>query len=132
MLYVIQHGFNGVKKILAEDIVYVVVKIADVVERNLECVFTDGHANNKLSKLYEKECLRNVDKYISEEDIHAQQWGTPDTDLKRRKEAELLFAEDLPPELICGYVVYNENAQRRMIELDINPNRIVIRSDFYY
>jgi len=133
MLYVIQNGFNGVKKVSPEDIVYIVVKIQDLIDNKVKCVFTDGHAIEKSSNLYNAEYLSEIDNIISEADVKAQYWsGVEDTDLKRRKEAELLVEEDLEPSLICGYVVYNDDAKNILIGQGIAANKIEVRSNYYF
>jgi len=133
MLYVIQNGFNGVAKVSPQNIVYVVVKIQDIINKNVKCVFTDGHAIEKASTLYDANDLSNIDTYISEVDVYAKYWNkTDDTDLKRRKEAELLVDGDLDSSLICGYVVYNDVAKNILISQGIDANKIAVRSDYYF
>lgn len=53
-------------------------------------------------------------------------------DKKRRKEAEFLVLGDIAIDAILGYIVYNENAQNRMIELGVETLNIDIRPDFYF
>ena len=55
-----------------------------------------------------------------------------DLDLKRRKEAEFLVEGDIPLEVISGWVVYNEVAQKRLLELGIPNDKIVTRENFYF
>ena len=58
MLYVIQHGYNGVQRIEPEKIVYCVVKIDELVKNDIDCIFTDGHALSMLTSFYEKDQLQ--------------------------------------------------------------------------
>ena len=44
MLYVIQHGYNGVKQVEPENIVYCVIKLDDLINNDIDCIFTDGRA----------------------------------------------------------------------------------------
>lgn len=67
MLYVIQHGYNGVEKVEAEDIVYCVIRLDDLVRDNIDCIFTDGHALSNLTNFYGKERLAEIDKIVSYE-----------------------------------------------------------------
>jgi nicotinamide mononucleotide (NMN) deamidase PncC len=52
--------------------------------------------------------------------------------LKRRKEAELLVRQDLPAQYVRGYVVYNERAKQRLIELGVAPEKIVAVPGYFF
>lgn len=133
MLYVIQHGYNGVKKHEPENIVYCVIRLTDLIESEINCVFTDGHALNALTEFYAKEELPRIDEIIKYDDVYSSRWDSnADIDLKRRKEAELLVRDDLPAQYIKGYVVYNETARSRLIEMGISANLIVIAPQYYF
>jgi hypothetical protein len=133
MLYVIQHGYNGVKKQNPEDIVYCVIKIEELIANNVECLFTDGHALSVLTDFYTHDKLPEINGIISYDDVYAKYWvSEADTDLKRRKEAELLIKNALPANYICGYVVYNEQAKQRLIHYGVEVNRIVVNSEYYF
>lgn len=98
MLYVIQHGGNCVPQATkAEEIVYVVVSLAQIIED---------------------------EKIWSGENI--------DRDLKRRKQAEFLVKNDIPPEYIIGYVCYNQSSKERMINWKIPENIIKVFPQAYY
>lgn len=133
MLYVIQHGYNGVQRVEPEEIVYCVIKLDDLITDGIECIFTDGHALNILTSFYTKDKLVNIDSIVNYDDVYSSQWNLEkDRDLKRRKEAELLIKDDLPAKYIKGYVVYNENARQSLIGKGINENMIVVKSNYYF
>ena len=133
MLYVIQHGYNGVKRVDAEQIVYCVIRLDDINNYNIDCVFTDGHALSALTTYYEKKDLGRIDKIVNYDDVYSSQWNLEeDLDLKRRKEAELLVRVDLPPRFTRGYVVYNDNAKQRLINSNIDAAKIVIAPGYYF
>lgn len=134
MLYVIQHGYNGVRRQEPQDIVYCVLRLDDVIKGNLECVFTDGHALSALTNYYGKEQLGNIDKIVNYDDVYASQWNNNDSDidLKRRKEAELLIKEDISPEYIRGYIVYNDKAKEMLKSFGIAENMIVVAPNYYF
>lgn len=133
MLYVIQHGYNGVQRKEPEQIVYCVVRIDDLVRDNIDCVFTDGHAMSNLSCFYEKQKLSQVDEYVRLEDVYSRHWNEEsDIDLKRRKEAELLIHGDLPAQYIRGFVVYNEKARTRLEEMGVKATMIAVRPGYYF
>lgn len=133
MLYVIQHGYNGVRRLSPEDIVYCVVRLDNLLTSDISCVFTDGHALNILSEFYQKEDLVRIDEIVKYPDVYSSRWDSSiDIDLKRRKEAELLVKDDLPEEYIKGFVVYNENARNRLIDVGVSPERVVIAPQYYF
>lgn len=133
MLYVIQHGYNGVTRIEPEDIVYCIVKLNDLISSDVDCIFTDGHALSELTSFYTKKDLARINEIVSFEDVYSVRWDSEfDIDLKRRKEAELLVGDDLSPQFICGYVVYNEKAKNTLLELGIKESKIVIVPNYYF
>lgn len=133
MLYVIQHGYNGVKLVKAEDIVYCVIRLDELVKNRVDCVFTDGHALSVLTSFYEKNMLSRIDEIVKYEDVYSSQWNLEsDLDLKRRKEAELLIKNDLAPQYVKGYVVYNDAAKQRLLNIGIALERIAVVPGYYF
>lgn len=132
MLFVIQNGYR-VEKQLAEDIVYCVIKIEDIIKDKIECIFSDGHALANLTEFYTQEKLCDINKLINYNDVYTHYWNSEsDIDLKRRKEAELLIKDKLDSKYICGYVVYNENAKLKLVKFGINENMIIIKPNYYF
>ncbi len=133
MLYVIQHGYNGVKRVDPEKIVYCVVRLDDLIKADINCIFTDGHALSALTSYYTKDKLPQIDQIIKFEDVYSSQWNIEeDIDLKRRKEAELLVNCDLPAQYVRGYVVYNEEAKNQLISFGIAADMIVMARNYYF
>lgn len=133
MLYVIQHGYNGVQRVEPEKIVYCVIKLDDLIADGIECLFTDGHALSFLTSFYTKDYLVNINSIVNYKDVYSSQWNLEgDRDLKRRKEAELLIKDDLPAKYIKGYVVYNEKAKQSLIEKGIIGNLIAVMPNYYF
>lgn len=132
MLYEIQHGFNNVKKRGADEIVYCVVRLDTIREAKQRFYFTDGHAMNAITSFYGMNRIGEIDSIISCDDVFAQYWKNDDPDLKRRKEAELLLLDELPPEMIAGYVVYDEGAKNKLLQAGIAENRICINKNYYF
>lgn len=133
MLYVLQCGGNGVKIQSPENIVYCVVKISDLINQNVDCMFTDGHALDVLSTYFPAIELPNINKYISIDDVYEKFWRDEesDIDLKRRKEAELLVRGSLPPTLIAGLIVFNEETKRRLLGQGVTK-KIMVYPTFYF
>ena len=133
MLYVIQKGFNGVTCYHPSVLVYCIVKLSELQEQNIDCVFTDGHAFSAITKFYSKADLRKIDEIINKEDVYAKFWNVDDDiDLKRRKEAELLVKTELPAKYIKGFVVYNMEARNQLLDFGIAESKIAIRESFYF
>ena len=65
--------------------------------------------------------------------MRAKYWlDENDLDLKRRKEAEFLVLGDIATEAILGFVVYNQNAQNRMIGFGADVSKVLIKPDYYF
>lgn len=133
MLYVIQHGYNGVNRVEPENIVYCVVRLDELIINNIECIFTDGHALSFLTSYYSQDKLSLIDTIINFDDVFSSHWNSDvDLDLKRRKEAELLVKNDLPMQFIKGFVVYNNKAKDKLIKMGVAENMIVLMPDYYF
>lgn len=133
MLYVIQKGFNGVSTINPQKIIYLVTSVEQILNQNLEFVFTDGHAVNSFSSFYEVKYIDKVDDIIDKDAIDSQYWiDDDDLDLKRRKEAEFLVANDIPKEAILGFIVYDKLSQNEIISLGVDEKVVVVRPNYYF
>ena len=133
MLYVIQHGYNGVRRIEAENIVYCVIRLEDIIRDGIECYFTDGHVLNDLSQVFHGSLLGRVDEFVQYDEVFAYRWDDDEKlDLKRRKEAELLLQNDLPIQYIRGFVVYNLEAKQLMLSMGVDEKMVVVRPNYYF
>ena len=133
MLYVLQNGFNMVSPVLAENIVYCVCSVQNIIDLNLDFIFTDGHAVDRFSNQYSINDIGNIDQLIDRSAIKAKYWKEErDLDLKRRKEAEFLVLGDIPPEFILGYITYNENAKQKILTVGGKDSIIHIKQEYYF
>lgn len=133
MLYVIQHGYTGVLQIDACDIIYCVTSVQKVLDSGQAFLFTNGQANSALTTVFEKEQLSDIYNLIDFEAVQSKYWSDEeDVDKKRRKEAELLLDGDLSNKFILGYICYNEDAKRVLMDIGIEENKIAIRADYYF
>lgn len=130
MLYVIQKGNNVVPKVDAEDIVYCVIRLQDIIQDGIKCQFTDGHAVDSLSNSYPGSLLASIDNYVRYADVYAQIWT--DDEIKRRKQAELLLEDDLPARYIEEFIVCNSGALAKLKLMGIPEDKISIKPDYYY
>ena len=135
MLYVIQHGGNYVEKARkAEEIVYVVVPLKEIVESGSLYYFSDGHATDSLTTFYDANDIKELPSIIDWDAVKSRFWSGDgiETDIKRRKQAEFLVKEDLPANSIVGFVCYNDNAKSKLVSYGIVENIIKVFSNAYY
>ena len=131
MLFMIQRGFNAVKRTEAENIVYCVCNVQKIVAADLEFIFSDGHATDSLTTMYPQDAAPQIPDIVDFEAVQNRYWkDDKDLDLKRRKEAEFLIKPDIPPELITGFAVYNQAA--KLIKLNIPEKMIGVRPQFFF
>ena len=133
MLYVIQNGFNVVKVTPAEEIVYCITSVQQIINHQLDFLFTDGHAVDSFSTFYSFADINNIEQLIDLNAIKSTYWKDEnDLDLKRRKEAEFLVGNNIPSSAILGLAVYNERSKNRLIGFRISEKQIIIRTGFYF
>lgn len=134
MLYVIQHGFNGVNVTTAEDIVYCVTTILHILRTQVKFVFTDGHAVDGLSSFYYPDDIEKIESIIDKKAVKSRDWkDETDLDLKRRKQAEFLLHGDLPANALIGFVVAtNETAEIIKQMPGFGNKKISVKPEFYF
>lgn len=134
MLYVIQNGYNGVKQYPPDEIVYLVINLSDIIDNDIQCVFTDGHAVDALTHFYSGDQLSRINELVEYDDVFAKFWFNTeaDPDSKRRKEAELLVMKDLDPIFVRSFVVYNRKAKSILVSYGVSESKIFIMPSFYY
>lgn len=133
MLYVIQNGFNGVQAVPAQEIVYCVTSVQKVIESKSKFVYTDGHATDRFTEFYSLSEVGKIQSQIDFNAIKARFWKEEaDLDLKRRKEAEFLILDDLPPNMILGFVVYNKSSKFKLQEMGVEDELVHIDSNYYF
>jgi len=141
MLYVIKNGYQGVTKRDQREIVYLCCRFRTIAESEVRFAFTDGHAKNEFTAFYSK--TENLDK-LHWETIYSRFWNNREEELdrERRKQAEMLVNNHVPPDWIEAIVVYdaemcsfaetlikqtNHNAKVR-----VNPTEAYNNCGFYY
>lgn len=133
MLYVVQHGFNGLPSTPAQEIVYCVSSVQKILDINLDFIFTNGHAIDALTSQYTKDEIANLYELLDWEAIHSKFWKSDvDLDLKRRKQAELLVLGDIPPTSVLGFIVYNQQAKNQLLAKGIESSKIHINANYYF
>lgn len=131
MLYVIQKGHNEVQTVEAENIVYCISFIQNIIDIPLEYLFTDGHATSYLTSFYDANDVQNIENIIDFNAIKSRYWNEY-PDQKRKKSAEFLVKGDIPIDKIIAFAVYNQTAKDKLIKMGINSNIIHIRKNEYY
>jgi hypothetical protein len=134
MLYVIQNGGNFVKEATTpENIIYMACSVQQIDKSGFVFYFSDGHATDVFSIFYNKEKVSKISSLIDWNAITSKYWGgSENLDTKRKKQAEFLFAQDLPTEFIKGYVCYNQNAKDLLISYGVHEKHIKIVPKAYY
>jgi hypothetical protein len=134
MLYVAQHGGNFVEHSThPSDIVYLVCSVINIVSSKTDFIFTDGHATDMLTSFYNATKVNDLTDIIDWKAIKAPFWGgNENLDIKRKKQAEFLVSDDLPPNQIVGIGCYNENAHNKLISLGIKEEKIKVSPNAYY
>ncbi|WP_236636887.1 type II toxin-antitoxin system toxin DNA ADP-ribosyl transferase DarT [Sinomicrobium soli] len=134
MLYVMQNGGNFVRTATpAEDIVYLACSIYDIVQSNNTIYFTDGHATDNLTTFFDGSKIKDLPSSIDWKAVKAKFWGGQDNlNLKRKKQAEFLVADDISPNYLIGFGCYNETAKQRLIVMGVEEEKIKIIPKAYY
>jgi hypothetical protein len=133
MLYVIQNGYNGVNTTNPDEIVYCISSVQQIINHNLTFIFTDGHAVDGFTTFHDATEATKIDSIIDTKAIKAKYWKAEnDLDLKRRKEAEFLLENDLPPTCLIGWILYNDESKSRLSNMGIADSKIQVKPDFYF
>lgn len=130
MLYVMQKGFNNVAATRAQDVVYCVSNVQKVLDLNLDFVFTDGHAIDRISTFHYPAEAASIDTIIDLPSIRNTDFRDPYR--KWRKQAELLIASDLPVNAILGYIVYDQAAKDKLVAAGVEEKNVFIKPDYYF
>jgi|AntRauTorckE5430_2_1112549.scaffolds.fasta_scaffold00907_7 hypothetical protein len=121
MLLNIITGFRGVTKRPQEDIVYLCCRMTDLQASDLDLLLTDGHAKSWHTQYFTPEDdLQLIDWVAS----GAEDWkdSERDWDLQRRKQAEGMVRNHVPPTCISFVAVKNEGIALRCKQIIVNLN----------
>ncbi|GAO27665.1 type II toxin-antitoxin system toxin DNA ADP-ribosyl transferase DarT [Geofilum rubicundum] len=134
MLYVAQHGGNFVEKPTApDDIVYLACPLSKVISSRIDFFFTDGHAFDMLTSFYDATMVNELVSIVDWDAVRSSYWGgNENLDVKRKKQAELLVARDLPPDFITGFGCYNDLAKSRLVTFGVEESKIKVIPKAYY
>ncbi|GIX42873.1 MAG: hypothetical protein KatS3mg129_2606 [Leptospiraceae bacterium] len=126
MLYKIQKNTD----INPQEIVYLVIRLKDIMNQNFEYYFSDGHAISKTSNFYDKNHIKKIVEILDWKAIMSKNWNEPI--IKKRKQAEFLIREDIPEKFICNYICYDESSKQKLIEYGVKENKIIVDREAYY
>ncbi|MFO8022328.1 MAG: DUF4433 domain-containing protein [Perlabentimonas sp.] len=134
MLYVAQHGGNFVEQATpASEIIYLACSLNKIILRGLNFYFTDGHATDGMTSFYDKTKINELVDIIDWSAVKSYYWGgNENLNVKRKKQAELLVAQDLAPELITGIVCYNQAAKTKLIVNGADESIVKVYPKAYY
>lgn len=131
MLFVIQNGYNAVRKQNPEKIVYCVINVQNLINNGIPFYFTNGHATDSFSSCYDASHINDVQTIVDFDATTERDW-TRARDLKRKKEAELLAGADIPPNAIVGFACFNQSAKRQLLSYGIDERIIKVNSEKYF
>ena len=134
MLYVIQNGGNFVKKATKpENIIYLACPINKIIQSDGVYYFSDGHATDGLTSFYDYTKINELPQIIDWDSIKAPFWGgIENLNIKRKKQAEFLVLDDVPPSFIMGFCCYNESAKVKLVNMGIKEEKIKVIPNAYY
>jgi ssDNA thymidine ADP-ribosyltransferase, DarT len=134
MLYVIQNGGNFIiKSTPAQEIVYLVCSVKQIIEKQEHYYFSDGHATDNLTTFYDKTNIIRLAEIIDWNAVKAAYWGGQDNlNIKRKKQAEFLVSDPISPNLILGFGCYNDTSKKRLIDFGIKEEKIKVIPNAYY
>ncbi len=131
MLYVVQNGFNMLGPTPAENIVYCVSSVQNMID--LDFVFTDGHAIEVFSSQYSISDIGNIETLLDWNAIKAKYWTNEnDLDLKRKKQSEFLVLGDITIGRVLGYITYNEISKKKVVGFGADASKVVFKPEFYF
>lgn len=135
MLFVSMHGGNFVENATRnENIVYLVCNVKKLDDSGLfTFFFTDGSAVNNWTTFYRQGKLQDIPTILDYDAIKSIHWDGQENLIKKwKKQAEFLIKEDIPVDLIIGFVCYNENVKTKLIEMGVAPDIIRVFPKAYY
>jgi len=134
MLYVIKNGGNFVMKATPpEDIIYLVCSLKRILTLGVPFYFSDGHATDNLTSFYDSSCTSDMPTIIDWDAVKAPYWGgTENLNVKRKKQAEFLVAEDLPAKQLIGIGCYNFTASKKLKSMGFDETKIKVIPSAYY
>ncbi|HEY5405646.1 MAG TPA: DUF4433 domain-containing protein [Ginsengibacter sp.] len=134
MLYVIQHGGNFVESATPpKDIVYLACSLSRILKLSNDCYYSDGHATDNLTTFYDKSKINDLPTVVDWDAVKASYWGGQENlNIKRKKQAEFLASNDLPPNCIIGFVCYNESAKKKLQTMGVEEEKIRVIPNAYY
>jgi hypothetical protein len=134
MLYVMQNGGNFVQNATPpRDIIYLVCSLQGIVQSNISYYFSDGHAIDNLTTFYDSSRIANISTIVNWNAVKAGYWaGLENLNVKRKKQAEFLLADDLPASHIIGIVCYDDLAKQKLKSMGFDETKIKVVPTAYY
>jgi len=116
MLYMIIHGYQGVRQYPQEDIVYVVVNSAHILAGDFQYVYTDQHAKRKVARFFTDPKDFGQLRW---DVIRSKDWKNNEDDLRRRdfKQAEFLVRHHIPTSYIDRLFVKTEAKMKEIADI---------------
>jgi ssDNA thymidine ADP-ribosyltransferase, DarT len=134
MLYVMQNGGNFVERPTpATNIVYLACSLWHIIQSDKDYYFSDGHGTDGLTTFYDKEKIADLPAIIDWDAVKAPFWGGQENlNIKRKKQAEFLVSDDIPPGHIIGLICYNLEAKAKLVAWGVDEEKIKIHPNAYF
>lgn len=118
------------------EIIYLVIKLSQLISLNQKCIYTDGHGIMEVTEFYDD--ASSLSK-LDWDAIRSDKWGYPyfteDQDMKRRKQSEFLVYQKVPWQLVFGIGVHNaviEEQVSAIINYSGHKPQIKIKESYYF
>ena len=135
MLYTLYHGNVASFHDGQEKLIYLMVKIKDIVDSKIKFVYSDGHPIVIPTNFFND--LNLLGDVIDWPLMKNRYWHntSQDTDRKRRRQAEFLVYKRLPLKLISEIAVYNKTIKKKvdyLLEKYHLNIKCIIKKNWYY
>lgn len=116
MLYRIATGYDGVKKVSQDDIIYIISSFESIKKHKLPFFFTNGNARSQTTAYYTLE--RDFTK-LDWSAIYAEHWSNDENDYnrKQKKQSEFLIKDFMPVSCIKFIGVRKKIVEEKIVSL---------------
>lgn len=131
MLFSLNQGFVEGYEGSQEDIIYLVSSVNQVITKDSQWCFSDGHPVDALTSFYDsKDNLDQIDWSV----ISSWSWKNTetDTDKKRRKQAEFLVYKSFPLEWVEKIGVYSPTQKANVESILGKKLPVAVERKWYY
>jgi len=86
-----------------------------------------------MTTFYDKNHLSQLPSILDWKAIKSKYWGGSENLIeKRKKQAEFLVKQSIPPQLLYGFVCFNKEARKKLMSFGVEENKIKIAFNAYF